>query len=146
MFKTSFPAFFPAIQPSVLFAQLIQLHIWTVYLHIYMFDSRCSPCLCFVGGYACTCAGPSCCERPGAWSTRRHNRPEFINVVHFPSSVCLWPPCRSTLQSNIPHTPLELRERPVVRQGRSSGMSLLSQGERMERGREQRSVQRGPAL
>ncbi|KAK2853970.1 hypothetical protein Q5P01_006631 [Channa striata] len=47
------------------------------------------------------------------------------------------PPHCVALQSNIPHTPLELRERPVARQGTSSGMSLLSQGERMEGGEEQ---------
>lgn len=86
---------------------------------------------------ACMCAGPSYCGHPGASSTRSHNRPEFINVVHFLSSVRLQPPGCSAPRSNIPHTPLELRERPVARQGTSSGMSLLSQGERMEGGREQ---------
>lgn len=53
---------------------------------------------------------------------------------------------RSALQSNIPHTPLELRERPVARQGRSSGMSLLSQGERMEGGREWEVRLEGPTV
>lgn len=91
-----------------------------------------SVCLC-----ACFYAGPPCRGHPGASNTRSHNRPEFINVVHFLSSVRLWLPRCSTLQSNIPHTPLELRERPAARQGTSSGMSLLSQGEMMEGGREQ---------
>lgn len=50
----------------------------------------------------------------------------FINVVHF-LSVRLQPPGHSSLQSNIPHTPEELRERPVAKQGANSGMSLLSQ-------------------
>lgn len=93
------------------------------------------------------CARPSCYWHPGASSTKSLNRHEFINVVHFLSSVCLQPPGCSALQSNIPHTPLELRERPVARQGTSSGMSLLSQGESMEGGREQeRSGQRAPVL
>lgn len=86
---------------------------------------------------ACICAAPACCGHPGASSIRRHNRPEFINVVHFPSSVWLCLPHRSALQSSIPHTPLELRERPVARHGTSSRMSLLSQGDRVEGGREQ---------
>lgn len=56
------------------------------------------------------------------------------------------PPSCSALQSNIPHTPLELRERPAVRQGTSSGMSLLSQGEKMEGGREQEVRPEGPTF
>ena len=92
------------------------------------------------------CAGPSRCGHPGASSTRRHNRPEFINAVHFLSSVCLWLPGCTALEPNIPHTPLELRERPAVRQGTSSGMSLLSLGERMEGGREREVRQEGPTV
>lgn len=90
------------------------------------------------------CPGLSCCGYPGASSTRSHNRPEFINVVHFLSSVGLWLADCAALQSNIPHTPLELRERPAVKQRPSSGMSLLSQGERMEGGREQEVRLEGP--
>lgn len=52
----------------------------------------------------------------------------------------------SALRSNIPHTPLELRERPAARQGTSSGMSLLSQGERTEGGREQEVRPEGPTV
>lgn len=85
----------------------------------------------------CTRICPSHSGHQGASSTRSHNKPEFINVVHFLMSDRLRPPGCSTLQSYIPHTPLELRERPVARQGASSGMSLLSQGARMEGGREQ---------
>lgn len=98
----------------------------------------------------CLCAGisasPSCCEHLGVSTTWSHNRPEFINVVHFLSSVRLQPPGCSALRSNIPHTPLELRERPAARQGRSSGMSLLSQRERMEGGREREVRPEGPSF
>lgn len=112
-------------------------------LQICTLCGRCSPCSSV---YECVHAGPSCSGHPGASSTRSHNRPGFINVVHFLSSVRLQPPGCTALQSNIPHTPLELRERPAARQGRSSGMSLLSQRERMEGGRGREVRPEGPCV
>lgn len=49
-------------------------------------------------------------------------------------------------RSNIPHTPLELRERPAARQGAGSGMSLLSQRERLEGSGEHEVRPDGPGV
>lgn len=132
---------FPLIHLPHSFTYLIQLHSYicvsSLSPDLHILWQMFSLLLCILECVdACICAGPACCGYPGASSIRRHNRPEFINVLHFPSSVWLCLPHRSALQCSIPHT-LELRERPVARQGMSSGMSLLSQGDRVEGGREQ---------
>lgn len=70
--------------------------------------------------------------------------PLFINVVHFLSDGLRPDPILQLGLPNIPHTRLELRERPAVRRGASSGMSLLSQGGRSGgRGREEGAREEG---
>lgn len=90
--------------------------------------------------YACTRAG---------WSTHPSIHPAVgIQVAQAPGATTdlgllmllissrLFACGCSALRLHIPHTPLELRERPAARQGASSGMSLLSQGQSTEGGRE----------
>lgn len=127
------------IHRTVSLADLIQLHMDRLTPDLHIVRQMLS-----ASGFVCVRSGPSRSRHPGTSRTKSQSRLGFINVVHFLSSAPPTPTHSSTLQSNIPHTPLELRERPAARQGASSGMSLLSQGARMEGGREREVRPEGP--
>lgn len=105
--------------------------------HIDWLCCRFAHCLADVSSTFCARESAGCV--PVRWSVQVCLAPEAIPepslLISFISSCLFACGCSSSPQSSIPHTLLELRERPVVRPKTSSGMSLLSEREREDGGR-----------